>query len=108
MNEEKEGLVFSSEDGIMRIATTAAIVSWVILVIYVGSFFVSIYPLLNGSVPWSQVFDQPSSILNLLYPLTMGLVYFSILQGVVRLLHLGLDIFYTLVPDEDLDEEEQE
>ena len=108
MNEEKEGLVFSSEDGVMRIATMSAIISWVILVIYVGSFIVSILPLLNGSVPWSQVFSQPSSILNLLYPLTMGLVYFSILQGVTHLLHLGMDIFFTLVPDELEEDEETE
>ena len=100
MKEEKEGFIFSSENSVIRIATTAVITSWIILLIYVVSFVMSILPLLDGSVPWSQLFSQPSSILNFVYPLTMGLVYFCILQGIVRLLHLGLDIFYTLSPDE--------
>lgn len=100
MKEEKEGFIFSNENSVIRIATTAVITSWIILLIYVVSFVMSILPLLDGSVPLSQLFSQPSSILNLVYPLTMGLVYFCILQGIVRLLHLGLDIFYTLSPDE--------
>lgn len=100
MNEEKESFVFSNETSVLRIATTAVVTSWVILLIYVVSFVMSILPLLDGSVPWSQLFSQPSSILNLVYPLAMGLVYFCILQGIVRLLHLGLDIFYTLDPEE--------
>jgi hypothetical protein len=38
------------------------------------------------------------------YVLIMGVVYFSVLQGVARLLHLGLDIFYALDAAEDEDE----
>ena len=106
MKEEKEGFIFSSENSVIRIATTAVITSWIILLIYVVSFVMSILPLLDGSVPWSQLFSQPSSILSLVYPLAMGLVYFCILQGIVRLLHLGLDIFYTLSPD-DAEEDEK-
>ena len=105
MKEEKEGFVFSNEDSVMRIATTAAISSWIILLIYVISFATSIYPLLNGSIAWSHLFGQPSAILNLVYPLTMGVVYFGILQGVAHLLHLGLDIFYAVTPDEEDDQE---
>jgi hypothetical protein len=105
MKEEKVGFIFSNENSVIRIATTALITSWVILLIYLVSFVTSIYPLVNGSVPWSQLFSQPSAILNLIYPLTMGVVYFSVLQGVARVLHLGLDIFYTLEP-EDVEEGE--
>ena len=99
MEEEKDGFVFSKENSVIRIATTASVASWLILLIYVASFITSIVPLLNGSVPWSQLFSQPSAIINFLYPVTMGVVYFCILQGVVRLLYLGLDIFYALSPE---------
>lgn len=105
MKEEKEGFIFSNENSVIRIATTAVITSWIILLIYLVSFVTSIAPLLDGSVPWSQLFSQPSAILNLVYPLTMGVVYFSVLQGVARLLHLGLDIFYVLEPDEQQDDQ---
>ena len=100
MQEEKEGFVFSSENTIIRIATTSSIISWLILLLYVAIFITSIAPLFNGSVSWSQVVAQPTSIFNLIYPLIMGMVYFCALQGIVRLLHLGLDIFYALTPDE--------
>jgi len=103
MEEEKTGLIFSNENGVIRIATTAAITSWIILLIFAGSFLLNALPLFDRSVAWSQLFGQPSAILNLVYPLAMGMVYFCILQGVVRLLYLGLDIFYSL---EDNDEED--
>ena len=104
MEEEKTGFIFSNENSVIRIATTAVITSWVILLVFVVSFFTSISPLLDGSVPWSQLFSQPSAILNLVYPLAIGVVYFSVLQGISRLLYLGLDIFYTLEPDNAEDE----
>jgi hypothetical protein len=106
MKEEKVGFIFSKENAVMQIATTALITSWIILFVYVASFVASILPLLNGSVPWSQLVGQFSTILNIVYPLIMGVVYFSILQGIARLLHLGLDIFYVLEPDDEEDEEE--
>jgi len=102
MKEEKEGFIFSNENTVMRIAAVAMVTSWVILLIYVVSFVLGIFPLFNGSASWSQIFDQPSAILNLIYPLTIGMVYFSVLQGITQLLHLGLDIFYSFdVNDED-------
>ena len=105
MKEEKVDFVFSNENTVIRIATTSSIISWLILLLYVASFITSIVPLLNGSVPWSQVFAQPTSIFNIVYPLIMGMVYFCALQGIVRLLHLGLDIFYALGSEETEDGE---
>lgn len=99
MEEEKTGFIFSNENNVIRIATTAAITSWVILLIFASSFVMNILPLFDGSVALSQLFDQPSTILNLVYPLAMGMVYFCVLQGVTRLLYLGLDIFYSLDND---------
>jgi len=103
MKEEKVGFIFSKENAVLQIATTALIASWIVLLIYVASFVASILPLLDGSVPWSQLVGQFSTILNLVYPLAMGVAYFSILQGIARLLYLGLDIFYVIEPDDEED-----
>ena len=104
MKEEKESFIFSNESAVMRVAAVAMITSWVILLIYVVSFVAGILPLFNGSASWAQVFAQPSAILNIVYPLVMGMVYFSVLQGVTQLLHLGLDIFYSFEENDEMDD----
>lgn len=99
--QDKFGFIFSNEDSIMRVAATANITSWLVLLVFIATFVTNFWPLFNGTVPFSELFNQPSSLVNVFYVLIMGVVYFSILQGVSRLLHLGLDIFYSLYPDED-------
>jgi hypothetical protein len=100
----KDNFVFSNEDAVLRIAAVAMITSWVILLIYVVSFILGVSPFLNGTVSGSQLFEQPSAILNLVYPLAMGMVYFCVLQGVTHLLHLGLDIYYSFDVNDDVDD----
>ncbi len=102
--QDKFGFIFSNENSVMRIATTANITSWLVLLIFIATFVANYLPLLNGSVPLSELFKQPASLVNVLYVLIMGFVYFCILQGISRLLHLGLDIYYSLYPDEDENE----
>jgi hypothetical protein len=99
--QDKFGFIFSNEDSVMRVAATANITSWLVLLVFIATFISNFWPLFNGTVPFSELLNQPSSLVNVFYLLIMGVVYFSTLQGVARLLHLGLDIFYALYPDED-------
>jgi hypothetical protein len=99
--QDKFGFIFSNEDSVMRVAATANITSWLVLLVFIATFVTNFWPLFNGTVPVSELFNQPSSLVNMFYVLIMGVVYFSILQGVARLLHLGLDIFYAIYPEED-------
>lgn len=102
--QDKLGFIFSNEDTVMRVAATANITSWLVLVVFIATFVTNFWPLFNGTVPFSELLNQPTSLVNAFYVLIMGVVYFSILQGVARLLHLGLDIYYAT--DLDMDEEE--
>lgn len=104
--QDKFGFIFSNEDSIMRVAATANITSWLVLLVFIATFFTNFWPLFNGTVPFSELLNQPTSLVNMFYVLIMGVVYFGLLQGVARLLHLGLDIFYSLYPDEDEDKAE--
>ena len=104
--QDKFGLIFSNEDSVMRAAATANITSWLVLLVFIATFISNFWPLFNGTVPFSELLNQPSSLVNMFYVLIMGVVYFSILQGVARLLHLGLDIYYAMYPDEDEDKSE--
>lgn len=99
--QDKFGFIFSNEDSVMRVAAAANITSWLVLLVFIATFVSNFWPLFNGTVPFSELLNQPTSLVNMFYVLIMGVVYFSILQGVSRLLHLGLDIFYSLYPDED-------
>ena len=99
--QDKFGFIFSNEDSVMRVAATANITSWLVLLVFIATFISNFWPLFNGTVPFSELLNQPSSLVNMFYVLIMGVVYFSILQGVARLLHLGLDIYYAMYPDED-------
>jgi len=104
--QDKFGFIFSNENSIIRVAATANITSWLVLLVFIATFLSNFWPLFDGTVPFSELLKQPSSLVNMFYLLIMGVVYFSILQGVSRLLHLGLDIYYSLYPDEDEDKEE--
>lgn len=102
--QDKFGFIFSNENSVMRVAATANITSWLVLLVFIATFITNFWPLFDGTVPVSELLNQPSSLVNAFYVLIMGVVYFGILQGVARLLHLGLDIFYAIGPEED-DEE---
>lgn len=102
--QDKFGFIFSNEDGVMRAAAVANVTSWLVLLVFVATFVTNFWPLFDGTVPFSELFNQPTSLVNVFYILIMGVVYFSILQGVSRLLHLGLDIYYSLYPDEEEEE----
>lgn len=97
------GFIFSNEDSVMRVAATASITSWLVLLVFIATFVTNFWPLFDGTVPFSELFNQPATLVNVLYILIMGVVYFSMLQGVARLLHLGLDIFYALDAGEEED-----
>lgn len=99
--QDKFGFIFSNENSVIRVATTASITSWLVLLVFIATFVTNFWPLFNGTIPLSELIRQPSSLVNMFYVLVMGVVYFSVLQGVSRLLHLGLDIFYALDAAED-------
>jgi TRAP-type mannitol/chloroaromatic compound transport system permease small subunit len=101
--QDNFGFIFSNEDSVMRVAATANVTSWLVLLAFVATFVTNFWPLFNGTVPFSELFNQPASLVNVFYILVMGVVYFSILQGVSRLLHLGLDLYYAMDPGEEED-----
>jgi hypothetical protein len=106
MNAKKnETLLFANEDSIFRIISIARIVSWIILVIYLIVFVNSINSLLSQTSTLPTQFSQWLPLIaNLFYAPAVGLFYFLVLQGVAQGLNLGLDIFYGLSPDDDIDE----
>ncbi len=99
-------LLFANEDGIFRIVSIAKIVSWVILVFYLISFANDVSGIVQGKMQWpTQLSQWPITIANLLFAPAVGLFYFLALQGVAQGLNLGLDIFYELNPEEEVDED---
>ncbi len=99
-------LLFANEDGIFRIVSIAKIVSWVILVFYLISFANDISGIVQGRMQWpTQLSQWPITIANLFFAPAVGLFYFLGLQGVAQGLSLGLDIFYQLNPEEEVDED---
>ena len=103
MNAEKnESLLFANEDAIFRIISIAKIVSWIILVIYLIVFVNSLNSLFGQQAQLPTQFMQwLPFIANLFYAPAVGLFYFLVLQGVAQGLNIGLDIFYSLNPDEE-------
>lgn len=110
MNTDKEDtLLFASENSIFRIVSIAKIVSWILLVIYLISFSMNVSEMFQGQMQWpTQLSQWPITIANIFYTPVLGLFYFLILQGVAQGLNLGLDIYYELHPEEDVDEESEE
>lgn len=106
MNTKKnESLLFANEDAIFRIISIAKIISWVVLAVYLVIFVDNIIPLLQGQATLPTQFSQwPPFLANLLYVPAIGLFYFLVLQALAQALNLGLDIFYGLNPEEELEE----
>lgn len=109
--EQQGGPVFVNEKTVFRIALLANIVSWAILVIYVFNFGSNLYQLFSSGQVTMQTLpttfvDWISFLTSIFYTLAIGLVYFAGLQGVSAGLNLAMDIFYTLQPDQEEDEEE--
>ena len=105
-NKNESSLLFANEDGIFRIVSIAKIVSWVILAIYLLIFVDNLIPLFQKQAALPTQFSQwLPFIANLLYVPTLGLLYFLVMQAVAQGLNLGLDIFYELHPEEEVDED---
>lgn len=104
MNTNKdEALLFASETTIFRIVAIAKIISWVILVVYLYSFVESVrqnvMPMFQQQAYPTDLAQWLGFIANLIFPISIGLFYFLVLQGIAQALNLGLDIFYELHPD---------
>lgn len=105
MNTNKdEALLFASETSIFRIVSTAKIISWIVLVVYLYSFIENVR---QNVMPMFQQQAYPTDaaqwigfLANLIFPIVIGLFYFLVLQGVAQGLNLGLDIYYELNPEE--------
>ena len=102
MNTNKDSsLLFASETTIFRIVSIAKIVSWIILVFYLISFFDNVRSMFGGQMSWpTQLSDWPILIANIFFAPVIGLFYFLVLQGVAQGLNLALDIYYASQPDE--------
>jgi hypothetical protein len=108
MNTNKdESLLFASETAIFRIVSIAKITSWVLLVIYLYSFIENVrqnvMPMFQQQSFPTDVAQWISFLMNMLYPIALGVFYFLVMQGVAQGLNLGLDVFYELHPDTDDD-----
>jgi len=108
-NKNESPLLFANEDAIFRIVSIAKIVSWVILVFYLISFANDISGIVQGKMQWpTQLSQWPITIANLFFAPAVGLFYFLGLQGVAQGLNLGLDIFYELNPEEEVEEVDED
>ena len=109
MNINKSELpLFANENVIFRVISIAKIISWVILVIYLLSFVNDLTPIFQGRMQWpAEVAQWPLTIAGLFFAPAIGLFYFLVLQGVAQGLNLGLDIFYSLQPEEEVEENEE-
>ena len=106
---KNESLLFANEDAIFRIISIAKIISWLILAIYLVIFVDNTLPLIQGQAALPNQFSQwPPFLANLLYIPAIGLFYFLVLQALAQGLNLGLDVFYGLNPEEDLEETVEE
>lgn len=105
MNTDKnEMLLFASETSIFRIVSIAKIISWVLLIIYLTLFVDNVRPVFEGQMQWpTQLSQWVNLIANLFFAPAVGLFYFLVLQGVAQGLNLGLDIFYELHPEEEVE-----
>jgi hypothetical protein len=105
MNATKDDtLLFSDDNNIFRIVSTAKIISWIILVFYLIRFASDLGGILQGRMNWpTQLSQWPITIANLFFAPAIGLFYFLVLQGVAQGLNLGLDIYYASQPEEDED-----
>lgn len=102
MNTNKDSsLLFASETTIFRIVSIAKIVSWIILVFYLISFFDNVRGMFGQQMSWpTQLSEWPIMIANIFFAPVIGLFYFLVLQGVAQGLNLGLDVYYASQPDE--------
>lgn len=105
MNTTKDSsLLFASENNIFRIVSVAKIISWIILVFYLISFVGDISGMIQGQTNWpTQISQWPIAIANLFFAPAIGLFYFLVLQAVAQGLSLGLDIFYELQPEDNVE-----
>ena len=108
MNTNRDNsFLFTNENTIFRIVSIAKILSWVILVFYLIIFANSLSGIFQGPMNWPTEFSQLIlTLLDLFFPLVIGLFYFLVLQGVAHGLNLGLDIYYDFQPEEDEEDEE--
>ena len=102
MNTNKDSsLLFASESTIFRIVSIAKIISWIILVFYLISFFDNVRGMFGQQMSWPTELSQwPIMIANIFFAPVIGLFYFLVLQGVAQGLNLALDIYYSSQPDE--------
>lgn len=102
MNTNKDSsLLFASETTIFRIVSIAKIVSWIILIFYLISFFDNVRGMFGQQMSWpTQLSEWPIMIANIFFAPVIGLFYFLVLQGVAQGLNLGLDVYYASQPDE--------
>jgi hypothetical protein len=105
-NESKE-LNFHNEDAVSRITMAANILSYTMLTFSMIGFIYNMYSII---VSWTQVLaGLPPSVIEriaifvskVFFEPLVGLFYFIVLQGVVQLLNLGRDLYYSGLEDED-------
>lgn len=107
MNTNKdETLLLANDNVVFRIASTARIISWILLVFYLISFMGDLGSILQGQMTWPTQWSQwPITIVGLFFAPVIGLFYFLVLQGVSQGLLLGLEIYYELHPEAEEEEE---
>jgi len=110
MKQEKESLTFHNESAISRISLWANIVAYTLLVFALFGFAQQAYQLITN---WDQIAPGlPPNLLeriaifvtNVFMDPLVGVFYFLVLRGISQLLNLGLDLFYQVEDEEEVEE----
>jgi len=110
MKQEKESLTFHNESAISRISLWANIIAYTLLVFALFGFAQQAYQLITN---WDQIAPGlPPNLLeriaifvtNVFMDPLVGVFYFLVLRGISQLLNLGLDLFYQVEDEEEVEE----
>ena len=110
MKQEKEAITFHNESAISRISLWANIIAYTILVFGLISFTQQAYQLITN---WDQIapglppnfFERITIfVTNVFMDPLVSVFYFLVLRGISQLLNLGLDLFYQVEDEEEVEE----
>ena len=110
MTKENESITFHNEGAISRISLWANIIAYTILVFGLIAFAQQAYQLITN---WDQIapglppnfFERISIfVTNVFMDPLVSVFYFLVLRGISQLLNLGLDLFYQVEDEEEVEE----
>jgi hypothetical protein len=91
MPEEEESDTFHSRKNILRLASWANVISWIVAIIYLILFAARLYFDFQQGIQFSVI--TALTWISYFSTLLIGLIWFVVLQGLAEGLYLLLDLF---------------